>query len=140
MGLRLTEQEARRFGVPIPEAEKPKRAPRPTDGYRSKWERLFADELERWKVKGDIRWWKHERVRLVLAKSTKERKGASFMPDFVALDHAGCLVFLEVKGFMREAANVRLKTAADSFPGIRFMLVTREDGDWKYTHYGTEVQ
>ena len=52
-----------------------------------------------------------------------------FTPDFWALD-AGRLMAFDTKGFMRDDALVKLKTAARAYPLFLFIVVTRESGEW----------
>jgi hypothetical protein len=52
-----------------------------------------------------------------------------YNPDILVLD-GGKLVAFEVKGFMRDDALVKLKTAARSFSWIKVVLVKREKGQW----------
>ena len=55
--------------------------------------------------------------------------GAWFTPDFMVMLPDGQIEFHETKGFMREAANVRLKVAASKYP-FKFFLVKRIKGAW----------
>lgn len=100
----------------------------PTDGYRSNLERAYAARLDELRMAGEVTAWWHEAVKLRIAKG-KHR--AYFTPDFLVVTRAGEFEFHETKGFRREAAMVRLKTAAGEFP-FKFLLVTREAGEWMY--------
>lgn len=53
-----------------------------------------------------------------------------YTPDFEVIDQAGLYTFYETKGFMREDALAKLKTAARAFPWAKFVVVTRVDGAW----------
>jgi hypothetical protein len=93
----------------------------------NKTEAAFAAELEKCRMAGGVAWYEFESVRLHLGG------GATFKPDFPTLLTNGSLVFYEVKGsFCREAARVRIKVAAGKFPHWRFVVVTREGGEWRY--------
>lgn len=54
-----------------------------------------------------------------------------FTPDFWVITKDGALVFHETKGFMRDDALVKLKTAARQFPFASFLLVKRKAGTWE---------
>lgn len=51
--------------------------------------------------------------------------------DFTYRDTRGVLVFVDVKGFQREDALLKMKFAKQTFPEFRFVIVKREDGEWK---------
>jgi hypothetical protein len=55
-----------------------------------------------------------------------------YTPDFSA-KVGGDLVFFETKGFFRDDARGKLKTAARQFPLFRFVLVTKEKMQWTET-------
>lgn len=56
-----------------------------------------------------------------------------YHPDFVVLKD-GQLTAFETKGpHFFDDAKVKLKVAAHEYPFIRFVLVTRENGQWKET-------
>lgn len=105
-------------------AEKPKRG-------MNKWESQFAAHLESEKRAGLIQWYAFEWLRFRLAD------GAWFKPDFACVTNKGQLELLEVKGFWREAARVRIRVAADRYP-FRFVAVTKEKntGEWKFEEFG----
>lgn len=88
----------------------------------NKTEAAYGAYLELQRKHGYIDWYRFEGMRLKLAD------GAWFKPDYAVLVD-GALQFHEVKGFMREAANVRLKVANEQYP-FRFFLVRFERGSW----------
>lgn len=90
-------------------------------------ERAYAAHLELRVRANEVRWWAFEPLRLRLAT------GAGYTPDFaVVLEPGGVLEFHETKGFMREAAQVRLRVAAALYPW-RFVLVRRAArGAWSF--------
>jgi len=55
-----------------------------------------------------------------------------YTPDFSAVVD-GRMTFYEVKGFMRDDAAVKLKTAARAYPEFDFVLVRRVKGKWEET-------
>lgn len=85
------------------------------NGLEKAWSLRLAEQ----KHAGEIVQWWFEPMSLRLAK------GSSYKPDFMVVDADGLVEFHETKGFMREAANVRLKVAAEKFPQFVFKLVRR---------------
>jgi hypothetical protein len=53
-----------------------------------------------------------------------------YTPDFVCLTKELSLTVYETKGFMRDDALVKLKTAARNFPIFQFVLVEKKKGEW----------
>lgn len=103
-------------------------------GQMNRLESSFAKKLDEELHGGKILWWAFESVKFSLGS------GAWFCPDFVVMTSVQEIVFYETKGFMREAANVRLKVAANKYP-FRFMLVrhARSSG-WTYEEIGEPVE
>jgi hypothetical protein len=95
-------------------------------GEMNKAEAAFELYLESLRRSGEIAEYGFEQIKFNLGP------GAWFTPDFWSMANDGLISFYEVKGFMREAANVRLKTVADKYP-FRFVLVTSNAGVWKQT-------
>lgn len=91
---------------------------RPPDLFRgmNKLEASFAMSLEAQKRAGKIVLWRYERVTLKLGDDLR------YTPDFYVLELDGSVSLIEVKGFMREDALVKLKAAATAFPEFRFYL------------------
>ena len=80
-------------------------------------EQKYADHLEIDKRKGIIELYRYEKITLRLADRT------TYTPDFQVMFPDGKIQFHEVKGFMRDDANVKLKVAAEQFPEFQFTLV-----------------
>lgn len=99
-----------------------KRKPR---GEMNRLESSFAEYLEEQRKLGLIEWWAFESIKFRIGN------GAWFTPDFVAMNVHAEIVFYETKGFMRDAANVRLKVAASSFP-FDFILVKKVNKMWTF--------
>jgi hypothetical protein len=116
----------------------------------NKLEEAYAWYLENLKRGGDILYWEFEGIKLKLGN------GAWYTPDFMVVKRIllSALVtgspidtkpyyqhnttdrieFHEVKGFMREAANVRIKVAASKFTMMDFVIVRRtQTGIWQFT-------
>lgn len=51
-------------------------------------------------------------------------------PDFAVLDARGKLTLIDVKGFQREDALIKMKVAARLFPMFEFSIVKREGFGW----------
>jgi hypothetical protein len=119
-------------GRPIAEVE---RSANGWPGYRSKWEALYAVELDDQKASGEIAEWSYETMTLQLTEATivngKRKRGIYYTADFVVWTLAGRLRLIEVKGYRRNAGINRYKQAKDKFRHIEFLMVTREHGYWE---------
>jgi len=73
----------------------------------------------------DVRRWVFEGTRLRLAK------GVYYTPDFTVFMSDGLIEMHECKGHMREAARVRLRTAAEVYPEFLFKLIRRPKRSWE---------
>lgn len=89
----------------------------------NRWEAQWSAELSARMTAGDVLFWSFEPFSLRIAS------GCRYTPDFLVMRADGTMECHEVKGFMREAARVRLRVAADLHP-YRFILVTRPGGQW----------
>lgn len=96
----------------------------PAQKYASKLEARYAQHLDLLRLAGEIRWWAYEPLSLKIAE------GAHYRPDFITIEASGGISARETKGFMREAARVRLLVAARAFPWLRIVLVRNEGGAW----------
>ena len=97
---------------------------RPTKVYKSKWESEYAKHLDLLcRSNPDILDWKYEAIKLRLAD------GCWYTPDFVVVTLQG-VEFHEVKGYYREAARVRFRVAADTFPYFKFKIIRLKNGQW----------
>lgn len=92
-------------------------------GQMNRTETAYADVLERQKQSGEVLFYKFEGLKLRLADNT------FLTPDFVVMLATGEIVFKEVKGFMHDDANVKLKVAADIYPFRIFVVRTRPKKD-----------
>lgn len=82
-------------------------------------ERSYAAYLDLLLASGEIRWWKYEGIRLVLAPKT------SLTVDFFVVNKNDELEAHEYKGRWRDDARAKLKVAAAMFP-FKFIAVTKE--------------
>ena len=99
------------------------------DGMNS-LERRYADHLRTLQLADEIHSFSFERHNLKLADRTY------YKPDFEVMLSDGSIEFHEVKGFMMDDANVKIKVAAQQFPQYVFRLVQwdRKTG-WKIKPY-----
>ena len=84
--------------------------------FRSKAEARYAEILESQRRAGQIDAWRHEAVTLTLAD------GCRYTPDFLVIER-GRMTLIEVKGFMREAARLRLRIAVEQYPHFGWFLI-----------------
>lgn len=92
-------------------------------GVMNKTEAAYADVLEKQKQAGDVLWYKFEGLKLRLADNT------FYTPDFAVMLSSCELVVKEVKGFMHDDANVKIKIAADLYPFRFFVCRARPKKD-----------
>lgn len=102
-----------------------------TKDRMNKTERAYADQLYSLQLAGEILQYEFEGVKLRLAP------GAFYTPDFLVVTPER-IELHEVKGFWREAAKVRIKTAAAKYPYFKFIVVKydkpsrRAVGRWSF--------
>lgn len=101
-------------------------------GVMNKTEAQYAELLRLREHAGEVAWWKFEAWKLRLADNT------FYMPDFVVMLSGGQLEAHEIKGFMQEDANVKIKVAAATFP-LKFLLIRKaKGGAWDIKEIGGE--
>lgn len=137
-GGRAAEQQLVNLYAPAVPAPK-SRAPR--DGL-NKTERRFRDEvLEPAWVRGDLLDYGAHRVKLRL---TEDVGRLYYTPDFLAIERPGeqgiapRWVFIEIKGYLRDDAAVKVKVAADQFRCARWLVVYREKWGWDVREVGSD--
>lgn len=99
-------------------------------GTMNKTEQAYDAYLQALKHTGDVLWHKFEGVKLRLADAT------FYTPDFAVLPSSGVLEMHEVKGFLRDDANVKIKVAASIYP-FRFKMVRRKGSGWTVQEIGS---
>ena len=123
MTIRLTAADARKLGATVPKRAKKARM---MNGLEAR----FAEQLEAWKLAGEICWWDFEPIRLRLAD------GCWFKPDFLSVpgidQEDTSITLFETKGFMREAARIRIRVAAEKYPFFRFVIVRWKNSEWDF--------
>lgn len=114
---------------PVVPAERIK-VPKLVDGM-NKLERAFWERLRGRDEGKDILRTYREPLSLRLAGRT------TYKPDFVSvitdLERSN-VVCWEIKGFMRDDAAVKIKVAAELYPWMNFVLVTRTKQKWECRH------
>jgi len=75
-----------------------------------------------------VRWIGIQNITLKLADDTR------YTPDFWTIDDCNMLNAIEVKGFFRDDAKVKLKVAARQFPFVTFWVVRRDGTGWTNEH------
>ncbi|VVE18578.1 MULTISPECIES: hypothetical protein [Pandoraea] len=114
-------------------------APKPQDrmlalgrlpqGKMNRTEAAYAAHLEMLKHAGEITWYQFEAIKLRLGKNT------FYTPDFAVRLKSGELELHEVKGFWKDDARVKIKSAAYLYPIFRFVALTmirkRDGGGWR---------
>lgn len=117
---------------------KPATEPVPRRGRMNKIEAAYELVLRARKQLGEVEWYGFEAVKLRLAE------GAWYTPDFTARFPGGLLVHFELKGFMREAAAVRIKVAAEQHRWASFVLVRavpeKHGGGWIHKPIGPRAE
>jgi hypothetical protein len=108
-------------------------------GYKSKWESLFALELDAQKATGEIIGWLYEPLTFRLTDANiadgKKVRTIRFTPDFVCWLPSGRLRCIEVKGFRNTSAINRFKLAKDKFRHEEWIMVKHEHGGWVRLSY-----
>ena len=92
-------------------------------GQMNKLEAAYAAHLELLKASGDVLWWKFEGLKFRLADKT------FLTPDFVVMTRSGLIELHDVKGFLMEDANVKMKVAASMYP-FEFFIIRKSKSFW----------
>lgn len=79
-------------------------------GELNKTEKAYENTIKEMILAGEILWYRFEGLKLRLADNT------FYTPDFFVMKADGSLECIEVKGFMFDDANVKIKVAAENFP------------------------
>ncbi|SIO58337.1 Protein of unknown function [Paraburkholderia phenazinium] len=93
-------------------------------GIMNKTEEAYAAHLDAQRGLGLVLWFRFEGLKLRLADST------FYDTDFVVLAANGQLEIHEVKGFMTDDANVKLKVAASQYPFVFRLVRKAKGGGW----------
>lgn len=91
-------------------------------------ERAYAQLLDDGIKNGSVLWWKFEGITLKLGDDCR------YTPDFAVVAHDGVFELHETKGWMRDDALVKIKTAAANFPFRLFVIKSHNKGAaWEIT-------
>lgn len=102
-------------------------------GAMNKTEAAYAATLELRRAAGEVLWFKFEGLKFRLADNT------FYTPDFAVMVASGAMEAHEVKGFMMEDANAKVKIAADMYPFAFFIVrakAKRDGGGWELKGVG----
>lgn len=103
-------------------------------GQMNKSEAAYADHLEHLKQRGDVLWYAFEAWKFRLADKT------FYTPDFMVMRRDGQMQGHEVKGYMLEDANVKIKVAAEQHPVEFFIVRKGKGGIWSVTPVGNHSE
>ncbi len=92
-------------------------------GQMNKTEAAYAAHLEGLQKRGMILWYRFEGIKLRLADKT------FYTCDFAVMNSACVIEMHEVKGFMTDDANVKIKVAADQYP-FQFYIIKKSKFFW----------
>lgn len=86
----------------------------------NKLEARFALQLEAHRRNGEIDSYEFEGVTLKIGDDCR------YTPDFFVVDNDGWIIFYETKGYFRDDAKAKIRSAAKQYPYFRFVLVTED--------------
>jgi hypothetical protein len=95
-------------------------------GTMNKTETAYASHLDLRRLDGDVLWYKFEGIKLRLADNT------FYTCDFPLMRRDGSMEMHEVKGFMADDANVKIKVAASIYP-FQFYIIRKAKIGWDMT-------
>ena len=93
-------------------------------GPMNRLEGDYNDRLVILRSCGNVRGFEYEPFSFPIAT------GATYCPDFIVLYADGRIEAIEVKGFMRESAALRIKIFRDKYPWLPLRVVRRVKGEW----------
>lgn len=95
-------------------------------GEMNATEQKFANYLRTMEITGEVLWWKHEGIKLLLADRT------TLTVDFNVMYADGLLVMVDVKGakaIIEDDAKCKMKIAADQYPFVFRYAFPKPKGD-----------
>jgi hypothetical protein len=105
---------------------------KPGDRYKSKWERLYAEELEARRLAGEILRWEYEPFGIRIDDGQGVR--CIYWPDFAVWEEGKPMIFVELKGrgqfALRPVARAKFLAAKRLYPEFRFKCVQNHNGEW----------
>ena len=103
-------------------------------GHMNRTEAAYAAHLERLKQRGDVLWYAFEAWKFRLADKT------FYTPDFMVMRRDGRMQGHEVKGYMLDDANVKVKVAAEQHPVDFFIIRKGKGGIWSVSPVGNHSE
>lgn len=88
-------------------------------GRMNKTEAEYAALLEQRRRAGEVEWFKFEGMKFRLGDN------CHYTPDFAVMLAGGRMQMHEVKGFWRDDAKVKIKSAAENYP-FQFIAVRKQ--------------
>lgn len=101
----------------------------PHDNRMNKTERNYSHHLQKRKVNGEIKDWKHEPFNIRLADRT------FYKPDFAVITNNNYIEIHEVKGRWMDDALVKIKAAAEACPWFKFISVHDKRGRYEFRDF-----
>jgi len=92
-------------------------------GKMNKTEALYAQELERQKMAGEILAWWFEAINLRIGEN------CFYKPDFLVMMKSGLLELRETKGWMTDDALVKIRAVSEKYP-FPIKVVKLVKGSW----------
>lgn len=106
--------------------------PTPKRRGPNRWEaRYYTERIEPLVLGGEVTWCAFEGLSFNIGT---EARPCWYTPDWPMV-RCGRVRVVEVKGFMREAARLRLVAMTQRFPWVELVVVTREKGVWVETEW-----
>lgn len=102
-------------------------------GVMNKTEAAYAEHLEACKRHGGVLWYRFEGLKFRLADKT------FLTPDFAVMTRDGLIELHDVKGFMMDDANVKMKVAAEQYP-FEFFIIRKRKLFWDKIPVSSRVQ
>lgn len=103
------------------------------DPYKSKMERQYAWHLAELQGAGKIAYWAYEPVTLVIVDAGGNR--CRYTPDFLVVWNTGLPIlrveYVEIKGYLREAARLRFLAARERYPFWKFTMLRKSKSGWE---------
>lgn len=90
---------------------------------RSRWEANYARYLNWLQTQGNIRAWAYEPETFVF--EAIKRGTRTYTPDFKVIENDGRVVYHEVKGWMDQKSQTRLKRMAKYYPDIPVVVIDK---------------
>lgn len=103
------------------------RVPKRNRGQMNGTEAAYAQHLHSLKEMGAVLWFRFEPMTLILAPDCR------YTPDFLVCWNDGRLTCDEIKGFERDDAVVKFRTAAEQYPMFHFRMIKKTGTGWEIT-------